>query len=81
MQEAMNRDDDQLRLLSIFHYVVGSIATIFGCFPVIHLIIGIIAIVSPESMSDKAGNLPPPFIGWVRSFSPIDKKVHFEINL
>jgi len=37
----MNKDEEHLKLLSIFHYVVGGIAGFFSCFPIIHLIMGI----------------------------------------
>ena len=37
----MNKDEEHLKLLSIFHYVVGGIAGFFACFPFIHLIMGI----------------------------------------
>src|SRR5262249_56400816 len=37
------REDDlnHLRLLSIFHYVVGGLALLFYSIPIVHLIIGI----------------------------------------
>jgi len=53
----MNKDEEHLRLLSIFHYVVGGIAGFFACFPVIHLIMGIAMLTG----SFKGG--PPPVIG------------------
>jgi hypothetical protein len=37
----MNDDLQHLRLLSIFHYVVAGITALVGCFPIIHLAIGI----------------------------------------
>lgn len=37
----MDRDEEHLKLLSIFHYVAGGMAGLFACFPIIHLIIGI----------------------------------------
>ncbi len=36
---AQNRE--QLRLLAIFHYVVGGLAGLFSLFPIIHLVMGI----------------------------------------
>jgi len=59
----MNQDEEHLRLLSIFHYVVGGMAALFACFPIIHLIVGIALIASQEG-SGKGGG-PPPFIGWL----------------
>lgn len=37
----MNKDLEHLRLLSVFHYVVGGLTALIGCFPLIHLSIGI----------------------------------------
>jgi len=65
MQEAVNKDVEHLRLLSIFHYIVGGLTCFFAFFPVIHLVLGIIAIVSPEKLADKSGQVPPPFFGWM----------------
>ena len=35
------QDESQLKLLEIFHYVVSGMTVMVGCFPVIHLLIGI----------------------------------------
>jgi hypothetical protein len=59
----MTRDEEHLRLLSIFHYVVGGLAGLFALLPIFHLIFGLIMIFA----SDKfAGNGHPPtaFFGW-----------------
>jgi hypothetical protein len=37
----MNDDQQQLDLLATFHYVVAGITALIGCFPIIHLAIGI----------------------------------------
>ena len=37
----MNSDLEHLRLLSIFHYLLGGLATLFALFPIFHLAIGI----------------------------------------
>lgn len=37
----MDQNEDHLRLLSIFHYVVAAFAALFALFPLIHLVIGI----------------------------------------
>ena len=37
----MNKDLEHLRLLSIFHYVLGGLIALFSCFPLIHLFMGI----------------------------------------
>lgn len=40
----MSKDEEQLRVLSIFHYVVGALAAVFGFFPTFHLIMGLVFI-------------------------------------
>lgn len=37
-----DRDEEHLKLLSVFHYVVGGLAGFFAFFPIIHLLIGIV---------------------------------------
>jgi hypothetical protein len=37
----MNQDLDQLRLLSIFHFVVGGMAALLSCIPFIHFFLGL----------------------------------------
>ncbi|PKN44066.1 MAG: hypothetical protein CVU63_11355 [Deltaproteobacteria bacterium HGW-Deltaproteobacteria-20] len=52
---------EHLRLLSIFHYVMGGIVGVFSLFPIIHLGMGI-AIVS--GALPTAGSGPPAVMGW-----------------
>lgn len=59
----MDQDQEQVRLLSIFHYVVAAITALFAGFPCIHLALGI-AIVAGVLPSDH-GQGPPPFFGWI----------------
>lgn len=37
----MNQDLEHLRVLSIFHYVVGGLAALFACFPLLHFFLGL----------------------------------------
>jgi len=37
----MNQDQEHLKLLAIFHYVVGGMAALFACFPLLHFGIGL----------------------------------------
>jgi hypothetical protein len=60
----MNQDEQHLKLLAIFHYIVGGMMAFFSCFPIIHLVLGIVMIVAPEKM-DSSGQPPPAFIGWI----------------
>jgi len=41
----MDRDEEYLKLLSIFHYVVGGLAGFFACFPLIHFCFGVAMLV------------------------------------
>lgn len=43
----MNTDLHHLNLLSIFHYVAGGLTCLFGCFPIIHLIVGLFLLFAP----------------------------------
>ena len=59
----MDQDAEHLRLLSIFHYIVGGLAGLFACFPFIHLAIGIALV---NGAFDGASREPPPaFLGWL----------------
>ena len=59
----MTRDEEQLRLLSIFHYVASGLAALFACFPVFHLTIGLVLVFAPQAFAGN-GQPPPAFLGW-----------------
>lgn len=59
----MNPDEEHLRLLSIFHYVVGGLAAFFSLFPIFHMLFGLFLILAPEKFGNN-GNAPPAFMGW-----------------
>jgi len=61
-------DQEHLRLLSIFHYVVAGIIALFSCFPIIHLIVGIVWFVAPAAMS--GGHGPPLLFGLLFTLIP-----------
>ena len=46
----MNKDLEHIRLLSIFHYVVGGLIGLFACFPVFHLMMGIFFLFSASEI-------------------------------
>jgi hypothetical protein len=37
----MDQNEEHLKLLAVFHYVVSAIAGLFSLFPVIHLVLGL----------------------------------------
>lgn len=56
----VNSDLQHLKLLSIFHYVVGGMMYLFGCFPIFHLLMGLIFIFAP--MQSKQGEEFPAVV-------------------
>ena len=59
-----NTDNEHLRLLSIFHYVVSGVSAFIACIPIIHLVIGLIFIFAP-GIFGTGSNQPPAFVGWL----------------
>jgi len=55
------QDENHLRLLSIFHYVVGCLTALFFCFPLIHVSVGVAMLMG--AFADGSPNQPPQFIG------------------
>jgi len=49
----MNQDEEHLRLLSIFHYVLGALAVFWGCIPIVHLVIGLVFLVGGASSGQQ----------------------------
>jgi len=61
----MTKDENHLRLLSIFHYIVGAISCFFACMPLIHMTIGLLFIFAPDKFQGSKGPGPPEFFGWL----------------
>lgn len=60
-----SQDEEHLKLLAIFHYVVAAIGALFACFPLLHVAMGVMMVVSPEFLSGgQNGPPPPPAIGY-----------------
>lgn len=57
MSNLVNKDEEHLRLLSIFHYIIGGITAVGACFPIIYIIIGIIMLLVPEKMFETQVDL------------------------
>ncbi|MDE3066531.1 MAG: hypothetical protein KGJ60_03170 [Verrucomicrobiota bacterium] len=60
----MNTDEEHLKLLSIFHYVVAGCAAFIALFPVIYIVLGLFMLLAPASFADH-GQPPPAFAGWI----------------
>jgi hypothetical protein len=65
----MNGDEEHLRLLAIFHYVVAGLAALFSIFPLLYTTLGAIFIFAARhsaAAGPKPGEeLPPEFLGWI----------------
>ncbi|MFH0910832.1 MAG: hypothetical protein V1918_04935 [Planctomycetota bacterium] len=60
----MNSDEEHLRLLSVFHYVVGGLAALFACLPILHLGLGLALLFAPGSFHGQGGP-PPRFVAFL----------------
>ncbi len=60
----MNKDEEHLNLLATFHLVLGAIGALFACFPLLHVGMGVMMLVSPETMGAK-NNDAPAFLGYL----------------
>jgi len=58
-------DNEHLRLLAIFHYIVGGICAVFSLMPLIHFGIGLWMLLAPQALQHGNGNMPPEFVGWI----------------
>lgn len=56
------QDLEHLRLLSLFHYILGGLTAFFACIPFIHVGLGIAMVLGKL---DQGKNPPPPAIGWL----------------
>jgi hypothetical protein len=54
-QRVMSRDDDHLKLLAIFHYVLGAMTVLFCSFPLMYVFIGLMFIFRPDAFDHAGG--------------------------
>jgi hypothetical protein len=54
---------DDLRLLSIFHYVLAGFTLLFSCFPLTY--IGVGAAIALGAFREAGPDGPPLFVGWI----------------
>lgn len=58
--------NEQFRIISIFHYVVGGFHALFGSFGLIHFFMGLMFVLNPAMMEPRSAGAPPvAWIGWV----------------
>ncbi len=62
----MDRIEENIGLLSIFHYVFAGLIALFACIPIIHITLGILFLVMPEKMCEgDCSEQPAQVIGWI----------------
>lgn len=59
------QDAENLKLLAIFHYLLGGLTALIGCFPIIHVVFGAVVVSGSLSHMGSAGGAPPPAFGWL----------------
>jgi hypothetical protein len=55
----MNKDLEHLRLLAIFHYIVGAITAIWLSFPLIHVFVGLMLLLNPQGIASDGKQAGP----------------------
>src|SRR5438876_5582814 len=61
----MNQNSEHLRLLSIFHYVVGGVAGFCSLFPLLYTAVGFVFVaLSHHPPTNPAQQPPPAALGW-----------------
>jgi hypothetical protein len=56
-------DTEHLRLLSLFYKITAGVTALFACLPIIHLLMGVMIIVSGGRFAGAKETFPT-FIGW-----------------
>jgi hypothetical protein len=59
----IDRDQEHLRILSIFWYVAAGLAALMGCFPILHVVAGLVMIFA--RVPTKPGEPPLALFGWL----------------
>ena len=60
------RDVEHLRLLSIFHYIVGGLIMLFSSCFIMHVVMGLVMLFKPAAFNTPPGQAPmPPAFAWM----------------
>jgi hypothetical protein len=57
----MDQDEQNLSLLSVFHYIMAGGTALFACIPIIHVAVGVLMLTGRFDGADP----PPVFFGWM----------------
>ncbi len=58
-------DEQHLRLLSIFHYIVAGITGLIFCFPIIHFVVGVGMVIASLTQPRETGFIALPGLFFV----------------
>jgi hypothetical protein len=60
-----SKDEEHLRLLAVFHYIVAGIGALFACIPLLHVAMGVMMLMTPEVFDSGKQGAPqfPAFFG------------------
>jgi hypothetical protein len=62
----VNQDEEHLRLLAIFHYIVAALAALFSFLPLLYTGMGALFVWAAQHPNPKqTGEPPPEFLGWI----------------
>jgi hypothetical protein len=66
MSSLSSTDLEQVRLLAIFHYVVGGLAVFLSFLPLLYTVIGAFFVYAANHGKVQSGHEPPPeVLGWI----------------
>ena len=68
--EPIEEDTEQLRILSIFHFVIAGLMAMLGSVPIIHLVIGLSLLTNAQDMGAVDGGPPMALIGVMFTLIP-----------
>ncbi len=61
---SVDQDNEQIRLLAIFHYILAGMIGLLSLFPIIHIVLGTL-IVSGALNTQQGSQAPPAALGWI----------------
>lgn len=56
----VNRDEEHLKLLAIFHYILGGMMAFFSLFGLIYFVMGLVFMLAPAGGWNQGPGAPPP---------------------